>query len=147
VSSKLKSIRIVGFLTIIVAAYILLRHFGVLNIPVPSQSENNRNTQIEEITLNYEKKQEGKQIVNSVLESYRYPNITVKVGTPVEWIIDADGGNINGCNNRMLIREYGIQHAFKTGKNVIEFIPSKIGKFQYGCWMGMIRGTITVEDS
>jgi hypothetical protein len=86
------------------------------------------------------------QVIKSTLSPYQYPNITVKVGTPVKWLIDVPSGSINGCNNRILIREYGIEHTFKSGENVIEFTPSKTGKFQYTCLMGMISATITVID-
>jgi plastocyanin domain-containing protein len=44
----------------------------------------------------------------------------------------------------MIIREYGIQHTFKQGDNIIEFTPAKAGRFRYSCWMGMINSTITV---
>ncbi|GHU74259.1 hypothetical protein AGMMS49992_15190 [Clostridia bacterium] len=90
---------------------------------------------------------DGKQVINSTLSSGRYPNITVQVGTPVKWVIDAPKGSINGCNNRMFINEYGIQYSFKTGENVIEFTPTKTGAVRYNCWMGMIRGTINVVDN
>jgi plastocyanin domain-containing protein len=86
----------------------------------------------------------GVQIVNSTLLPNRYPAITVRQGVPVRWIINAPPGSINGCNNRMIIREYGIQHTFKQGDNVIEFIPEKAGRFRYSCWMAMINSTITV---
>jgi sulfite exporter TauE/SafE/copper chaperone CopZ len=89
----------------------------------------------------------GVQVVNSTLESGRYPSITVKAGTPVKWIINAPQGSVNGCNGRMFINEYGIEHEFKTGDNVIEFTPTKAGKIQYSCWMGMIRGTVTVAEA
>ena len=88
--------------------------------------------------------QDGVQIINSTLQTRRYPAITVKQGIPVRWIIDAPQGSITGCNNRFIIREYGIQHTFKYGENVIEFLPKKAGKFTYSCWMNMIRSTITV---
>ncbi|NLT39234.1 MAG: heavy metal transporter, partial [Clostridiales bacterium] len=52
----------------------------------------------------------GVQVVKSTLSSGRYPDITVRAGTPVKWIIDAPQGSINGCNNRMFIGEYGIEH-------------------------------------
>jgi sulfite exporter TauE/SafE/copper chaperone CopZ/plastocyanin len=87
---------------------------------------------------------DGKQVINSTLSSGRYPNITVKAGTPVKWVINAPKGSINGCNYRIIIQEYDIEHTFKTGENIIEFTPEKTGRFQYTCWMGMIRGTITV---
>jgi plastocyanin domain-containing protein len=86
----------------------------------------------------------GVQIVNSALSGGRYPAITVQAGIPVRWIINAPPGSVNGCNNRMIIREYGIEYRFKTGENVIEFTPDRPGKFPYSCWMGMIRSSITV---
>jgi sulfite exporter TauE/SafE/copper chaperone CopZ/plastocyanin domain-containing protein len=86
----------------------------------------------------------GTQIVNSTLSGGRYPAITVRAGIPVRWIINAPEGSINGCNNRMIIREYGIEYRFRPGENIIEFNPARTGKFPYSCWMGMIRSSITV---
>ncbi|MDR0584356.1 MAG: sulfite exporter TauE/SafE family protein [Treponema sp.] len=88
----------------------------------------------------------GVQIVNSTLKGGRYPAITVQQGIPVKWIITAPQGSINGCNNRMIIREYKIEHRFSPGENVIEFTPEKTGRFSYSCWMGMIRSSITVVE-
>ena len=88
--------------------------------------------------------QNGVQIINSTLLPNRYPAITVQQGIPVRWIINAPQGSINGCNNRIFIREYGIQHTFVSGENVIEFMPEKAGRFGYSCWMSMIRSSITV---
>ncbi|MDO5152247.1 MAG: sulfite exporter TauE/SafE family protein [Eubacteriales bacterium] len=84
------------------------------------------------------------QVITSTLTVGRYPNITVQAGIPVKWIIDAPAGSINGCNYRMIVREYGIEHTFQEGENIIEFTPSEEGTFQYTCWMGMIRGSIVV---
>jgi sulfite exporter TauE/SafE/copper chaperone CopZ len=86
----------------------------------------------------------GIQIINSQLLSGRYPSITVQEGIPVKWIIEAQQKNINGCNYKMFIKEYKIEHKFIPGENVIEFIPARTGKFTYSCWMGMIHGRITV---
>jgi sulfite exporter TauE/SafE/copper chaperone CopZ len=88
----------------------------------------------------------GYQIVESVLQPGRYPAITVQAGIPVKWTITAPQGSVNGCNNRMFIREYGIEHRFETGKNLIEFTPERTGRFSYSCWMGMIRSRITVVE-
>jgi plastocyanin domain-containing protein len=46
----------------------------------------------------------------------------------------------------MIIREYGIEHRFTPGENVIEFTPQRTGRFPYSCWMGMIRSSITVIE-
>ncbi|MDR1143542.1 MAG: sulfite exporter TauE/SafE family protein [Spirochaetaceae bacterium] len=86
----------------------------------------------------------GYQVVRSTLLPGRYPAITVQQGIPVRWTIDAPRENINGCNNRMIIREYGVEHRFTPGENVIEFVPEKTGRFYYSCWMGMIRSSVTV---
>ncbi|MDR1159421.1 MAG: sulfite exporter TauE/SafE family protein [Syntrophomonadaceae bacterium] len=90
--------------------------------------------------------QDGYQIVNSTLQSGRYPAITVQAGIPVKWTIDAPQGSINGCNNRLLIPEYNIEYKFTTGENLIEFTPLQTGRFPYSCWMGMIRSSITVLE-
>jgi sulfite exporter TauE/SafE/copper chaperone CopZ len=90
--------------------------------------------------------EDGYQIVRSTLSRRGYPVITVQSGIPVKWIIDAPDGSITGCNNRLFINEYDIEYSFKVGENIIEFMPDKAGKFQYTCWMGMIRSTITVVE-
>lgn len=90
---------------------------------------------------------DGVQFVESTLAPGRYPNITVEAGTPVEWVITAPQGSINGCNNRFYVPAYDITHQFQPGENVIRFTPDKAGVYQYSCWMGMIRGRITVVET
>ncbi|GHV69631.1 heavy metal-associated domain-containing protein [Spirochaetia bacterium] len=110
-----------------------------LNIPGPSM------VQAAQVTDTFKPLvEDGFQIINSTLSSGRYPAITVQQGIPVRWNITAPQGSINGCNNRMIIREYGIEHRFTPGENIVEFTPAKSGKFTYSCWMGMIRSSITV---
>lgn len=89
---------------------------------------------------------DGVQIINSTLSSGSYPNITVQAGIPVKWVINAPAGTVNGCNYKMLLKEYGIEHEFTEGENIIEFTPEKSGTVQYTCWMGMIRGNIFVTE-
>ncbi|MCR5319003.1 MAG: sulfite exporter TauE/SafE family protein [Treponema sp.] len=88
----------------------------------------------------------GKQIVKSKLNPYRYPAITVKKGIPVHWEIEASEESLNGCNYRMIFRDFGFQYQMDYGTNVIEFSPEKSGTFQYTCWMGMVQGSVTVEE-
>ncbi len=87
------------------------------------------------------------QHINSTLSARAYPSITVQAGIPVQWNIVASKGSINGCNGQMIIPEYGITHDFTEGDNIITFTPDNTGTFQYSCWMGMIRATITVTDA
>ncbi|MDR3271805.1 MAG: sulfite exporter TauE/SafE family protein [Peptococcaceae bacterium] len=89
----------------------------------------------------------GVQIVRSTLSARGYPAITVQAGVPVRWTINAPNGSITGCNNRMIIPEYGIEYRFQPGDNIVEFTPAKTGKFPYSCWMGMVRSSITVVNA
>ncbi|MCL2183700.1 MAG: sulfite exporter TauE/SafE family protein [Chitinispirillia bacterium] len=86
----------------------------------------------------------GPQIVNSTLSPSSYPSIKVEVNRPVRWVINAPQGNINGCNYKFFIGEYGVEHELKPGDNIINFTPRRAGSVPYTCWMGMIKGTITV---
>jgi len=97
-------------------------------------------------TSNLPQIQNGTQIVNSTLLPNQYPQITVRQGIPVRWTINAPEGSINGCNNRIFIHEYDIEHTFHPGENIIEFTPHRTGRFTYSCWMGMISSNITVID-
>ena len=89
---------------------------------------------------------DGKQIVKSTLNPYRYPAITVKKGVPVHWEIEVGENALNGCNYRMIFRDFGFQYQMDYGTNVIEFTPEKSGMFQYTCWMGTVHGVVTVVE-
>ncbi|MDR1019675.1 MAG: sulfite exporter TauE/SafE family protein [Synergistaceae bacterium] len=88
----------------------------------------------------------GVQDITTPLGRRGYPTLTVKAGIPVRWDLYAEKGTLNGCNNAIVIPEFGIERRLQPGDNVIEFTPTRAGKFRYSCWMGMIRGTIIVEE-
>ena len=88
----------------------------------------------------------GVQVVESQLASGKYPSIKVKKDVPVRWIINAPDGSINGCNYKIYINSYGIEHTFQKGENIIEFTPTKSESIGYSCWMGMIKGNINVVE-
>jgi sulfite exporter TauE/SafE/copper chaperone CopZ len=89
---------------------------------------------------------DGVQTIITPLDFGTYPQITVKKGIPVKWIIQAEKGKINGCNNEFIIPKYGLEIKLHEGENVIEFIPTEAGQIGYSCWMGMIRSSITVVE-
>ena len=86
------------------------------------------------------------QMVHSELEWRGYPDITVKAGLPVRWVIHAAEGRITGCNNEMVIPALNLRVPLQEGDNVIEFTAAEPGVIPYTCWMGMLRGSITVEE-
>lgn len=88
--------------------------------------------------------QGAEQLVESTLAPGSYPDIVVRQGSPVRWVINAAPGSINGCNYRMLAQQYGLDHTFTEGQNILTFTPAQPGSYVYSCWMGMITGTIEV---
>ena len=86
------------------------------------------------------------QTVNSELEWRGYPDITVKAGVPVRWVIHAGEGKITGCNNEMVIPALNLRVPLQEGDNVVEFTAQEPGVIPYTCWMGMLHGSITVEE-
>lgn len=113
---------------------------GFIDLPFISTTSNNGTSDSTVII------EDGVQVISSTLSPGSYPSITVQARMPVKWIIDAPKGSINGCNYKIYINEYGIEYQFKSGENIIEFTPTNAGTFRYSCWMGMIRGTITVIE-
>lgn len=89
---------------------------------------------------------DGVQIVTTKLQPGRYEPIVVQKGIPVKWTIKAQKGDINGCNNEIIIPKFNQGKKLVVGDNVIEFIPTESGTFGYSCWMGMIKSRITVVD-
>lgn len=86
------------------------------------------------------------QTVSIELGSNSYAPITVQKGIPVRFIINAKQENINGCNNAIIIPQFGKEQQLIAGENIIEFLPEEAGTIPYSCWMGMIRSKITVVD-
>ena len=86
------------------------------------------------------------QVVESELDWRGYPDITVQAGVPVRWNIHAEAEKITGCNNEMVIPALGLRVPLSEGDNIVEFTVGEPGVIPYTCWMGMLRGTITVDE-
>ncbi len=89
---------------------------------------------------------DGVQVVTSKLDSGGYEPIIVQKGIPVQWNLQAESSDLNGCNNSIVIPEYNLEKPLQPGDNIIEFTPDKSGVVRFSCWMGMIRSQITVVD-
>ena len=89
---------------------------------------------------------ENIQVIESELDWRGYPDITVKAGVPVRWNIHAEAEKITGCNNEMVIPALNLRVPLSEGDNTVEFTVDEPGVIPYTCWMGMLRGTITVDE-
>lgn len=87
-----------------------------------------------------------RQIAEFDLSFDNYADISLKKGIPAQLVINVDAEKLTGCNNKVVIDEWGIEQALEPGRNIIEFTPDKSGTYVYSCWMRMITNTIEVSD-
>jgi sulfite exporter TauE/SafE/copper chaperone CopZ len=90
---------------------------------------------------------DGYQEVNMEVNRYGWEpsSFVLKKGVPVKWIIDVK--ELTGCNNEIIVRDYGIEKKLKKGINTVEFTPTKTGTVRWSCWMGMIPGSFVITES
>ena len=134
-----KMLSICSILVVVLGISMLNNGLALSGVMVPQFESTSTNTNVAMIEGEY-------QTITTPLEFGTYPSITVKAGIPVKWTIIAEKGKVNGCNNEIIISEYGISAKLQVGENIIEFIPTKAGQYGYSCWMGMIRSSITVVE-
>lgn len=68
----------------------------------------------------------------------------VKKDVPVTFVVYGD--EVTGCTNRIVIPSLGISQDIGPGQNVIRFTPRDSGTIPYSCWMGMVHGSIVVDN-
>ncbi|MDA0207976.1 MAG: sulfite exporter TauE/SafE family protein [bacterium] len=71
--------------------------------------------------------------------------LSVQEGIPVDWIINGD--DFMGCGDTLIMPAFGINTTLKTGPNLVQFTPTKTGRYPFSCSMGMIRGTMVVTPA
>ncbi len=89
---------------------------------------------------------DGYQVVNVEVSPRSYGSVTVLKDIPVKLNLHAEAKNLNGCNNAIIIPEFGIQMPLKEGDNIVEFTATEAGVIPYSCWMNMIKSSIVVVD-
>lgn len=70
---------------------------------------------------------------------------TLKKGVNTRWEINVK--ELTGCNNEIIVRDYGLDIKLHEGLNVVEFVPDKVGSVRWSCWMGMIPGAFVVTEN
>lgn len=139
-----KMMTVSAVLVVTLGVFMFSNGMGLSGIALPSLPS--VGGKAEASSTNIAKIENGVQVVTTGLSSGRYEPIIVQKGIPVKWIIQAEAGDINGCNNSIIVPKYNLQKNLEAGDNVIEFTPTESGKIPFSCWMGMIRSQITVVD-
>lgn len=73
-----------------------------------------------------------------------YQPVVIQQNVPVRLTFVVEEGNLNGCNNAIVIPSIELEQRLSVGDTMIEFTMKNAGEFRYICWMNMIRSTITV---
>lgn len=90
--------------------------------------------------------EDGYQTVDTTLDYSSYGDIVVQKDIPVQFHIHVDSDHLTGCNNEVLLKDFGIDCKLEPGDNIIEFTPAETGDYTYTCWMHMISNSIKVID-
>ncbi len=139
-----KMMTVSAVLVVFLGAFMFQNGLGLFGFMIPSNSVLAGQTEMKE--ANRARIENGIQTVTMRLKSGSYEPIVVQKGVPVKWVIQAQEGDINGCNNSMIIPKYNLQKELSVGDNIIEFTPEESSTIPYSCWMGMIRSKIVVVD-
>jgi len=137
-----KMMKAAAVLVLVLGVFMFKSGAALSGLKLPSLSGTADTLQV----VNVAKIEDGVQLVKSVITSGSYEPIVVQKGIPVRWTIVAEEGEINGCNNSIIIPAFNIRHNLAAGNTVVEFTPEKSGNIIFSCWMGMIRSRITVVD-
>lgn len=86
------------------------------------------------------------QVIEFDLSYNNYEDILLQKDVPVKMIIHVDKQYLTGCNNQIIIQDFGIVKTLEVGDNIIEFTPTETGVYTYTCWMNMIKNNIKVID-
>lgn len=132
--------KIASVLILILSSVMLNRGLLSLNLDITNLFNNNYDNFLKA------KIEEEYQIVEFDLTYSSYEDILLQEGIPAKMIINVEQKYLTGCNNEIVIREFGIKKKLEVGNNIIEFIPKNKGTYTYTCWMDMIKNNIKVID-
>lgn len=86
----------------------------------------------------------GYQEVSVTVSARGYQPFVIQKDVPVRLTFVVAQGNLNGCNNAIIIPSLGLEQRLAVGETTIEFTAPENGQFRYMCWMNMIRSTFLV---
>lgn len=132
--------KIASVLILLLSLVMLNRGLLSLNIDLFKHMNSDSNYQAAIIYEDY-------QLIEFSLEYDNYKDIIVQKDIPVKLVIHVDKKYLTGCNEEILLKDYGIDQKLNVGDNVIEFTPNETGVFTYTCWMNMIKNNIKVIDN
>jgi uncharacterized protein len=142
-------LKVAGVLVLFFALFNINNQLVVLNAPNLNSVLGSHATSIAAGASDLPPVVDGKQVLKMKASSKGYDPSTLKVraGTPVLWEIEDTG--TSGCTNAIVSRDlFQDQIALTPGQtSTKEFTAQKPGRYQFSCWMGMVKGEIDAVDA
>jgi plastocyanin domain-containing protein len=90
--------------------------------------------------------QGGAQTVTvAVHGGYDPAQVRVKAGSPVRLVFDRR--ETSSCSEEVVFPDFGVRRFLPAHqKTAVEITPTRAGRFEFTCGMGMLRGALIVED-
>ncbi len=138
--------KVAGFLILFFALFTAGNQLTIVGIPFGGTPQNSGQVSQEGLAPVVD----GKQVLAMTVYASEYsPNtFKVKAGMPVKWEVTSSGQP--SCNAGAIVSTLFSDTFYLNpsagAMNVKEFTPTKAGKYQFSCTMGMYRGTIEVID-
>lgn len=86
----------------------------------------------------------GQELAITVKGGYTPAEIHAKEGVPLRLVFDRQ--ETSSCSEEVVLGDFGIRRflpAFQ--KTTVELTPSRAGRYDFTCGMGMLHGTLVVE--
>ncbi|MCX6779427.1 MAG: sulfite exporter TauE/SafE family protein [Candidatus Magasanikbacteria bacterium] len=143
-----KFLKTAGFLVVFFALFNLNAQFNVLGWPSVTDWFKSSSSTQQVVEDGLPPLINGVQVLKMEASSLGYTpdHLKVRVGVPVRWEVTDTG--TSGCTNAIIARGlFAGQIDLINGQiSVKEFTPTKIGRYKFSCWMGMVNGIIDVVE-
>lgn len=131
--------KIASILILLLSIVMMQRGFLILGIDITKNVNYDKTYTSSVIKNDY-------QVIEIDLSYNNYDDIIVQKNIPVKLILHVEKEYLTGCNEEIIISEFGIKQKLKVGDNVIKFTPKKTGTYTMTCWMNMIKNNLKVID-
>ena len=82
----------------------------------------------------------------TVKGGYSPDTLVVQRGQPVRLVFDRQ--ETSGCSEEIVLPDFGIRKFLPPfQKTAVQLKPEKPGSYEFTCGMGMLRGTLIVEET
>jgi plastocyanin domain-containing protein len=85
------------------------------------------------------------EVVITVDGGYSPSVVQARAGVPLRLVFDRRDDS--SCSEEIVMPAFGVRRFLPSGeRTIVEFTPPTAGRYPFTCGMGMLRGTVVVDD-